>query len=517
MQDVWIARTVLAEPEPGSEVGMLEGLLQTISPSSLLVIAIGVLIGILVGSLPGFTATMGTALLLPFTFTLEPGQALAMLGALYVAAMFADAIPACLVNTPGTPSAMTTAFDGFPLTQQGKAQKAIVASSFSSMVGTGIGGLTFLFLSGALASVALKFGPPEFFWVGVFALTIIGSISGDSLAKGLAGGLLGMLIGTIGISATGAVSRYTFGIPELRGGLNVVAALIGVFALPQVLRMVANRQQRHTVATYSRSPGVALATVREILAKPVNLIRSSVIGVLVGILPGAGSPIASPVAYNEAMRWSKDKQKFGKGALEGVVASESANNGAAGGAMVPLVGLGIPGSAPAAVILGALLLQGLRPGPQLFQTRPELVYGFAWAIILAGVVTFLFGSLLAGALARMVSIPVRLLAPIVLFLSVIGAFAIRNNIVDVYLMVGLGIGVYFLGKLGFHPGPIGLGIIIGPIIEPALVQSMAMAEASSVFNVFVMRPVSLAIIVLTVVSAGWVVWTRKRERQRVLA
>lgn len=496
---------------------MLEGLLLTITPPSLLVVAIGVFMGILVGALPGFTATMGVALLLPFTFTLPPGQALAMLGALYVAAMFADAIPACLVNTPGTPSAMTTAFDGFPLTQQGQAQKAIIAASFSSMIGTMVGGLTFLFLAGVLATAALRFGPPEFFWIGVFALTIIGSIAGDSLVKGIAGGMLGMLIGTIGISATGAVSRYTFGLPELRGGLNVVAALIGVFALPQVLRMVANRREQLTVAPYTRAPGVALQTVREIVQKPVNLIRSAVIGTLIGVLPGAGGPVASPVAYNEAMRWSKDRKKFGKGAVEGVVASEAANNGAAGGAMVPLVGLGIPGSAPAAVILGALLLQGLRPGPQLFQARPELVYGFAWAIILAGVVTFVLGSLMAGSLARMVTIPVRLLAPIVLFLSVVGAFAIRNNLVDVFLMLGLGIGVYFLGKVGFHPGPIGLGIILGPIVEPALVQSMAIAQASSVYNVFFTRPVSLVVIALTIASVGWIAWSRQRERHRVFA
>ncbi len=249
----------------------------------------------------------------------------------------------------------------------------------------------------------------------------------------------------------------------------------------------------------------------------MNLVRSAVLGTVVGILPGAGSPIAALVSYNEAMRWSKDRTKFGKGSLEGVVASEAANNSAAGGAMVPLVGLGIPGSAPAAVILGALLIQGLRPGPQLFQTQPELVYGFAWAIIIAGIVTFIAGSVLAGTLARMVTIPVRLLAPIVLFLSVVGAFAIRNNIVDVFLMIGLGIGVYFLGKLGFHPGPIGLGIILGPIIEPALVQSMAMAEARSVIEVFLTRPVSVAVILVTLASLAWVAWSKQKERHDVLA
>ncbi|HSK97626.1 MAG TPA: tripartite tricarboxylate transporter permease [Euzebyales bacterium] len=492
---------------------MLEGLLVALTPASLLVIAIGVLLGIVVGALPGFTATMGTALLLPFTFALPPEQGLAMLGALYVASQMADSIPACLVNTPGTPSAMATAWDGFQLTKQGRGQAAIVASGFSALVGTFVGGFTFMFLSAPLADIALRFGPPEFFWVGVFALTLIGSIAGDSLIKGIAGGMLGMLVGTIGISETGAVTRYTFGIPDLRAGLNVVAALIGVFAIPQILNMVAEHRKQLTIATYERRPGVILATVKEILAKPVNLIRSSVIGTLVGILPGAGGPVATLVSYNEAVRWSKDRKRFGKGALEGVVASEAAGNGAAGGAMVPLVALGIPGSAPAAVILGALLLQGIQPGPQFFVSQPVVVYSFAWAIIVSGVATFVIGAFLAGSMARMVLMPVRFLAPIVMFLSVVGAFAIRNNMVDVFLMLGLGLLVYLLGKVGFHPGPIGLGIILGPIVEPALVQGLAMAQAVPWSSVFLASFVSKAIIALTVVSVAWILWSNQRERR----
>lgn len=493
---------------------MAEGLFDAVAPTSLFVIAIGVFLGILVGALPGFTATMSTALLLPFTFTLEPLEGLAMLGALYVSSQFADAVPACLVNTPGTPSAMATALDGFPLTKKGEGQKALVAAGLSALAGTTVGGLTFLLLSQPLAEVALKFGPPEFFWIGVFALTIIGSIAGRSLLKGIAGGLLGMLIATIGISATGAVSRYTFGIPELQGGLNVVAALIGVFAFPQVLNMVADRRVNPTVAKYTRSAGVAMRTVREILVRPVNLIRSSLIGTVVGVLPGAGGPIASLVAYNEAARWSKNRRKFGTGEVDGVVASEAAGNGAAGGAMVPLVALGIPGSAPAAVILGALLLQGIQPGPQLFATESELVFGFAWSIILAGAVTFVASMALAGSLARMVMIPVRLLAPIVLFLSVVGSYAIRSSMVDVFFMVGIGVVVYLLGKIGIPAGPVGLGVILAPIIEPALVQATSIAQGSSVAEVF-FSPVSIVLILLTLVCTVWVIWSNQRERQSV--
>lgn len=490
---------------------MLEGLSLAVAPASLFAIVIGVLSGMLVGALPGFTATMGTALLLPLTFALPVDQGLAMLGGLYVAAMFADSVPACLVNIPGTPSALATALDGFPLTQKGEGQKAIIASSFSAFIGTTIGGFTFMFLTGPLAEVALRFGPPEFFWVGVFSLTIIGSIAGDSLLKGVAGGMFGMLVGAVGISATGAVTRYTFGLPELRGGLNVVAALIGVFAIPQVIAMVSDRHQNVTVATYQRSHGVVLATVKEILQRPGNVIRSSILGTLVGILPGAGSPVASPLAYNEARRWSKDKKRFGKGALEGVVASEAAGNAAAGGAMIPTLGLGVPGSAPAAVILGSLLLHGVRPGPQLFQTGSELIYGFAWAVILAGIATLILGSILAGGLARMITIPTHLLAPIVLFLSVAGSFAVRNSMVDVFLMLGLGVAVYFLAKLGFHPGPIGLGIILGPIVEPALVQALAIAQARPVVDVFLGSFVAKTLILLTLASIVWVLYSNRKE------
>lgn len=491
---------------------MVEGLVEAISPANMLFITIGVVGGIVVGALPGFTATMGTALLLPFTFALPPGHGIAMLGALYVAAMFADSIPACLVNTPGTPSAMATALDGFQMTLQGRSQNAVVASCFSAMVGTFVGGLTFLFISGPLADIALRFGPPEFFWVGIFAVTIIGGIAGDSLLKGAAGGALGMLVGTIGISATGAVSRYTFGIPELRGGISIVAALIGIFALPQILEMVRERRVKDTVAKFERRPGVAWETIKGIVARPFNMLRSSVLGAVIGVLPGAGSPVASLVAYNEARRWSKDRQSFGKGNIEGVIASEAAGNSAAGGALVPLVALGVPGSAPAAVILGALLLQGLQPGPQFVTSEPLLVYSFAWSIIAAGVVTFVAGSIFSGTIARVIMIPVRLLAPIVLFLSVVGAFAIRTSYVDVYLMLGLGIIVYFLSKVGFHPGPIGLGVILGPIVEPALVQSMAMAEASSVGDVFFGRPMSMFLVGLAAVSAAWVVWSNSKDR-----
>jgi putative tricarboxylic transport membrane protein len=493
---------------------VIEGLIQALTPQFLLWLTVGVLAGMVVGALPGLTATMGVALLVPFTFSLPPGAGIAMLGALYVCAMFSDAIPAVLVNTPGTPAAMATAFDGHPMTQQGRAQAAIVAACFSSALGTIFGAAFYLLLAWPLTSIALRFGPPEFFWIGVFALTIIGSLAGKSMLKGIAGGAIGMLISTVGISQTGAVSRFTFGVPELRGGVSLVAALIGVFAVPQLLSMVCERRRKEYVAEYRPKPGVAMQTIWEVIMQPVHFLRSALIGTFVGILPGAGSPIAALLSYNEAVRWSKDRSRYGKGDLRGVTASEIANNACAPASMIPLVTLGIPGSAPAAVIAGALMLRGLNPGPDLFQNNGTLVYSFGWSLMLAGVLTFILGTFFSRWLARMVSIPLRLLAPLIMFLSVIGAYAIRNDLFDVYLMLGLGLFTFLVGKLDFHPGPIGLGLILGPIVEPALVQSMYLSDATSYGRVFFGSTVDIVLIVLTVISLAWILWAQLEERKQ---
>ena len=493
---------------------MWEGLLVALQPSYIFWLTVGVLLGMVVGTLPGLTATMGTALLVPFTFALETGAGLAMLGGLYVCAMFSDAIPACLVNTPGTPAAMATAFDGHPMTLQGRGQEAIVGACFSSALGTVFGAACYLLLAWPMIAIALKFGPPEFFWLGVFALTIIGSLAGKSMLKGLAGGAIGLLISSVGISHANEVARFTFGIPELRGGVSLVAALIGVFAVPQVLLMVSEQRRKEYIAEYKPMPGVALKTIVKVLSKPVHFIRSATIGSFIGILPGAGSPIAALVSYNEAVRWSKDKSGYGKGDLRGVTASEIANNAAAPAAMIPLVTLGVPGSSPAAVIAGALMLRGLNPGPELFQSDGTLVYSFGWSLMLAGVMTFILGTLLTPLLVRIIRIPLRLLAPLIMFLAVIGAYAIRNNIFDVYLMFGLGVFVFLVRRLGFHPGPIGLGVILGPIIEPALVQALYISNASSVGRVFFTGTINIILITVTVLSISFVALTRFRDRAR---
>ena len=489
---------------------MLEGLTSMLAPQMVLTLVLATLGGAIIGGLPGLTATMAVALLVPFTFTLGPATGLVAIGGLYVGAMYGGAISACLINTPGTPSALATTFDGFPLTRQGKGQHALVSAGIASAAGALIGGLALLLLSPPLAEFSLRFGPPEFFWIGMFGLTMIASLASGSLWKGLAGGALGMLLSTIGIAPAQAHARYTFGMPDLLGGVNMVASLIGFFAIPQALRLVEAHIERPRIAEYRESRGVFTEVARKLLLRPMTLIRSSVIGTIVGILPAAGSPIASLISYNEAKRWSPHPDEFGKGALEGVAASEAATNAAAPASMIPLLALGVPGSPPAAVALGALLLHGLRPGQSLYAEHGDIVYPFLWSMILAGVVIMGISLLLSRYLARIASFPVHLLAPLILLLSVVGSFAIRNNVLDVGIMLSFGLLGFVLDKLGFSAGPIVLGLILGPIVESGLVTSLAMmGPGRSGLDVFVLRPISALLIVLTLLSAAWPVISRR--------
>ena len=489
---------------------MLEGFLGSLDPFVIFVLIIGSFVGSVVGALPGLTATMAVALFVPFTFALEPLTGLVAIVGLMQGALYGDSVPAVLINTPGTPSAIATTFDGFPMTQQGKGQFALVASGVSSAGGALVGGLALLFLSPPLAEFSLNFGPPEFFWIGVFGLTMIASLSSGSMFKGLAGGALGMLVSTIGIAPAGAVARYTFGQPRLQAGINMVVALVGLFAVPQALRMIEDIRGKAQIAEYEKHRGVLMDVIRQVIFRPVVLIRSTIIGVVVGILPAAGGPIASLVSYNEAIRWSKNPGKFGKGSVEGVVAAESANNSAATASLVPLLTLGIPGSPPAAIALGALLIHGLRPGQDLYRTNAELVYTFMWSAVWAGFLILLMSGVVSRYLVRVATFPVHILAPAVLLLSIVGSFAIRNNVLDVGIMLIIGLVGYVLDKLGFKAGPIVLGLILGPIVEANFVSSLALVGASrSYFDVFIWRPVTVILIVLTLLSAFWPVVSKR--------
>ena len=494
----------------------LQGLGQVFIPGHFLLLFIGVFMGIVFGALPGLTATMGLALLVPFTFTMSPSAGLIMLAGIYVGAMYGDSIPAILINTPGTPAAIATTFDGFPLSQKGMAQHGLVAAAVASACGSLLANIVLAVAAPPLAIVSLKFGPPEYFWLGIFGLTIISTLSTGSVVKGFLAGAVGMILSAVGMAEIGGDIRLTFGFPEMQGGIELIVALIGFFCMPEILSSVIGKRR----AAYTDKPvkprfAVIWEVVRTLFSRPGLLLRSAGIGTVVGFAPGAGGNIASMVSYNEARRWDKHPEKYGKGTIKGVAASEAANSAMAPGSLIPLLTLGIPGSPPAAVILGALMLHGMRPGAELFTDYAHVTFAFIMGLLVAAFLVTVIGSLGSVVFSRIINIPSRYLAPAIIFMTVLGSYAIRNNMLDVWIMFIFGIIGYVSAKLKFHPAPIVLGLILGPFVEEGLVQSMlAGPAAGGTFKYLVFRPISGILITLCVLSLLWPLYAMWRSKQK---
>ena len=497
----------------------LAGLVGLLVPSTLLLVLVGTVAGMAIGAMPGLSATMGLALLVPFTFAMDPGPGLVLLGAFYMGAIYGGSFTAILVNAPGTPSSIATALEGYRMTRQGRSEEAIVAATVGSVVGGLVGVLFLLFLAPPLAQFSLRFGPQEYFWVAMFGLTIIIGMSTGSMLKGLIGGALGVLLGTVGISPVGGDVRFTFGEPTLQGGVPLVPALIGLFTIPEVIKLIGRRTRDLDVeaATGADAGRTWWHMTRDLLRRPVNLVRSSVIGSLIGILPGAGGSVANLVAYNEARRTSRERHLYGKGTPEGVVAAESANNATVGGGFIPTLTLGVPGTPPDAIVLGVLLLQGLRPGADLFERSGDLVYTFAFALALSALMMAPVGLIGGRALQRgVVVLPTRYLAPAIAVLSIVGAYAIRSAMIDVVIMLVLGVMAYFLGRVGVGVAPIVLGLVLGPIAERGLVQGLLTSTDHALpWTTFFTRPLSLVLILMTVAGLLWPLWQGRRQDQQL--
>ena len=506
---------------------LIEGAGHLLDLNNVLLLGLGTALGIVFGAVPGLTATMGLALLVPFTFSMDPASGLLMLAGIYVGAMYGDAIPAILINTPGTPAAIATTFDGFPLTRKGMAQHALVTAAFASFVGSVLANLVLATSAEPLAEMSLKFGPPEYFWLGIFGLTIISVLSSGNLLKGFIAAAVGLLFSSVGMASLSGDVRLTFGYPELQGGIGLAGALIGFFCLPEILSNVIGRRREHYAGAPVRpSVSVIVETVSDLARRPVLMVRSSLIGLVVGVAPGAGGNIASMVSYSEATRWERDSDEFGNGTIRGVAASEAANSAMAPGSLIPLLTLGIPGSPPAAVILGALMLHGMQPGVELFAAHSDVVYAFITALACAAFAVLLLGTLGSFVYPRIVNIPSRALAPAILVLAGLGAYAIRNNMLDVWVMLIFGVIGFVLSRLNYHPAPLVLGFILGPYIENGIVQSTMIGGASgSVLAYMTLRPISIVLIALCALSASWPLLSalarrrqpREAERERVRA
>jgi len=481
---------------------VLDHFLAAFSPLNVALALGGVAAGTIIGSIPGLTATMAVAVLVPITFAMSPESALILMGAIYTGAIYGGAYAAILLNTPGTPSAIATTFDGYPMAKRGDGDLAVSVACLSSVVGGLVGALALLLLAPPLARAALAFGPVEYFWLAVFGLSLIAALSTGDFIKGMIAACFGLILSMVGISEISAEVRLTFGSQTLLGGIEVVSALIGLYCVPVLIGLVATRE-RHLAEAEGGTRGFRLPEAfRTLLGNWFNVIRSSVVGTMVGALPGAGGSIAGLVAYSEARRAARDRESYGKGNPGGIIATESANNATVGGGFIPTLVLGIPGTPPVAVILGALLVQGVRTGPALFEGGANIVFTFIFGLLLATIlmlpVGLMVGRFAYGAIMRA---PKSMLVPVVAFMTVIGAYAIRNSVSDVAIMIMLGAIGWAAANRGFAVSPIVLGLILGRIAEQGFVQSWTIGAAiGDLPGQFFGRPLSIAIIVLTVIT-----------------
>ena len=430
-----------------------------------------------------------------------------MLASLYVAGTFGGSITAILINAPGAPPAAATALDGYPMAKNGEAGRALGLATFSSVAGGIISLIVFLIATPLLAKIALQFGPQEYFALTLFALSMLASISGKSSIRNLISGATGVLIGTVGIHLTTGVERFTFGLDDFTEGIGFVPVLIGLFAIGELFYQSQSASQMYERVT---SLVVKLPSAQDLKRVGPTILRSSGIGTFIGILPAEGSTIAAIIGYNEAKRWSKHKDKFGTGIPEGIAGPEAANNAATGGAMVPTLALGIPGSGTTAVILAALIMHGLRPGPFLMQETPEFVYAIFGAMLLAN---FMFLGLgLAGAkiFSRVTLIPKNILWPAVFVFAVIGSFAFASSVFDVWVMMVAGIIGFFMNRHGFGPAPLVMGLILGKLVEESFSQSMIIYD-NQWWRLFE-GPIVNLFLAFTIIGLFWPLVRRMRSK-----
>ena len=455
---------------------MFEYLAIVFSGPALLTIAIGTIAGVAIGGMPGLTATMAVGLLVPFTYTMDPTMGLMLLGGIYCGAMYGGSIPAILLNTPGTPAAVATAIEGYPMSRKGKAGLALKVSVIASFTGGMFSILILLLFAPVLARQALAFGPAETFLLALMGLAGIISIADEnsSLLKALIAGLLGMIIAVVGTDDMSGSQRYTMGLVELVDGVDFMPALIGLFSMIQMLELAG--MQHHSVDTSALHKKQKSEPLPKGIGKHIAL--GSGTGTVIGILPGEGATIAAFISYNLSKRISKTKELFGKGNPEGIAAAESGNNGCVGGSLVPTLTLGIPGNSVAAALMGAFIIHGMIPGPDLFTEYANRTYPFIISMFVANGVFLLVGLSFAPYLARIALIPPALMVPVVSAFAVLGSYALNNSVFDVYLMIAFALGGLVLKKLGYSLEALILGLILGPIAEGGFTQGMIIGHGS---------------------------------------
>ena len=476
---------------------VLAGIQSSLTMGALIANITGTILGIIFGALPGLTATMGVALLIPITFGMPPVDAFAALLGMYCGAIYGGSISAIMVGTPGTVAAAATLLEGPKLTAKGQSRKALEMATYASFIGGIFSTIALVTIAPLLAIAAMKFGPAEYFSLAFFGLAIVTTLSSGSIVKGIISMCAGLFLSTIGIDPVSGDFRNTFDIPDLFSGLNLVPALVGLFAVSQALvsleGVFCGKGNLVSAGSLSKE-GITFAEMKSNFG---NFMRSCSIGTFIGIIPATGASAAIFMAYAEAKRWSKTPELFGTGHLEGIAATESSNNAVTGGALVPLMTLGLPGDTITAIMLGALMIQGLVPGPLLFVEHATTVYGIFSALFLANVFMLIFGLIAIRMAGSLVKVPNAILMPIVLVLCAVGSYAVNNSFFDVSVMAILGIIGYLMVKLGFPQAPMLLGMILGPLAESNFRRALSISRDD--LSIFVTHPISCVILLAALV------------------
>ncbi len=489
---------------------IIKGFTLIAEPMNFGLIFIAVVIGVLVGALPGLTSSMAIALLLPLTIGMQPIPAICMMAALYCAGTFGGSITAILINAPGAPPAVATAFDGYPLAQRGEAGRALGMAAFASALGGIISLIIFIVAAPALSNIATSFRHVEYFALAVFGLSMLATISGRSSLRNLIAGALGVLIGTVGMHMGTGIKRFIpFDMFMLEEGIGFVPVLIGLFAFGELLNQSSLLQKKMEMV---KNIAVRLPSMADFKKVRGTIGRSSIIGTVIGILPAEGATVAAILGYNEAKRWSKNPEEFGHGAIEGIAGPEAANNAATGGAMVPTLSLGIPGSGSTAIILVALMMHGFRPGPYLIRETPEFVYAIFGAMLIANIMFFFLGMVGAKLFARVTFIPRTFLWPVVLVFSVVGSYALNQSPFDVYVMLVSGVLGYLMLRHGFGPAPFVMGLILGKLIEENWENGMVYYDHNMLL--FLDSPIVVGFLIASVITLFWVPLTNAIQKVR---
>lgn len=473
----------------------ISSLIHVFDVANILFMVLGVAFGIFVGALPGLSVTMGVSLMLPLTYGMNPTAAILLLIGVYCGGIYAGSISAILLNNPGTVASAATAVDGFQLAQKGKADLALNMALYSSVAGAFISGVVLLVSAPQIAKFALRFGPPEYFMLAVFGLTIIAGVSGKLLSKGLVMACLGLLFSTVGLDPVAAMSRFSFGTVSLLAGIDLIPALIGLFAISEIFNQAEKGVQRLSVNTDFKKEKFS---IKSLFPYKKTILRSSIIGVIIGSIPGTGGAIASFLSYNEARRASKDPDSFGKGSLDGIAASEAANNGVTGATLIPMMTLGIPGDTVTAVLLGALMIQGLSPGPQLFIENADIAYTVMIGFLVVNIIMFIEGKFAVRLFAKVLLVPTNILMPVVMGFCLVGAYAVSNNMYSVTIALFFGVLGYILPKYDYPTTPMLIALILGPLAEKSLMQSLIMSDGS--FLIFISRPISIIFLVMVLIT-----------------